>query len=362
MKTFDVKNMTIEVDDGNWRLVTNTDNFMPTLILEAKNGSGVMRYRGDYAELVGLPGDSMSTGYIHAIVVGYKSTDLQWLLGLHVADDPEKKPRWVQLCSWNKAPNTRYAAEAQEAGRILAEFVGCPLKIFGVKKMPNVAHTGPLEHHDRQDIDRDTVEFRASKMVYPGDHLDMKLEERDNNGIALKVGKNAASAVKDSPPYHNIEIDTRRETIKMFPPTGLLGAFLGGARGREIPFKMVRNVEFRYIVRYDSTMAADDTDDNMLTEQSTVTFEWHVYLTIPNESILLAATTHQTSSELTRTRATKGNTERLNYTDNVTYYRKLEEDQEARETARVWAERAAYIIASTIGCRLVETQVGAEIK
>lgn len=362
MKTFDVKNMTIEVENGVWRIVTNTDSFMPTLILEAKNGSGVIRYRGDYAEHVGLPGDAMATSHVHAVVVGYKSTDLQWLLGLHITDDTEVKPRWVQLVAWKKAPNTRYATDAQEAGRILAEFIGCPLKIFGIKKMPNTAHTGPLEQHERHDIDRDTVEFRAAKMVYPGDYMDMKFEDRGNNGISLKVGKNAASAVKESPPYQNIEIDTRRETVKMFPPTGLLGAFLGGAKGREIPFNMVRNVEFRYIVRHDSTVSAEDSDNNMMTEETTTNFEWRIYLTIPNESILLTATSHQMSSQLTRNRAMKGNTERLNYVDNVNYYRQLEVDQEARETARHWAERAAYIIASTIGCRLVETQVGAEIK
>lgn len=361
MKQFDVQNMTIEVESGTWRIITDTENFMPTLVLEAKNGAGVIRYRGDYAEQVGLPGDTLGTGHIYAVVVGYKPTELRWLLGLHIAETADEKPHWVQLVAWKKAPNTRYAMEAQEAGRILAEFVGCPLKIFGVKKMPNTGHTGPLEQHERHDIDRDTVEIRAAKMLYPGEFLDMKVEDRGKNGIALKVGKAAASAVKNSPPYHNIEVDTRRETVKMFPPTGLLGAFIGGARGREVPFRMIRNVEFRYNVRHESQIE-EDTNDDLLTEETLSTYEWQIYLTIPNESILLAATSHTMSSRLTRNRAMKSSTERLNYTDNVNYYRQLEEDQEARETARIWAERASYIIASTIGCRLVETQVGTELK
>ena len=359
MSTYQVEGMTIEIEGGAWRLTEDAGGFMPILVFEIKNGSGVMQYRADFAEEAGLPGDHMATHYVRAVVVGYKAADLQWLVGLHVSSEPEEKPRWVQLAGWRRAPNTRYATEAQEAGRVLAEYVGCPLKIFGVKKMPNTAHTGPLVQHERHDIDSDTVSTRARKMTYPGEFMDMKLEDRSGNGIAIKIGKSAASLVQESPPYHNIEVDTRRETVKMFPPTGLLGAFLGGARGREVPFRMVRNIELRHTIRHESEVK-EDTDSDMMTEDMTTHYEWGIYLTIPNESILMAATAHSMRNELNRKRADKSTTQQLAFADNVNYYRKLEEDQEAKDTAREWAERASYIIASSIGCRLVETQVGSD--
>lgn len=360
MKSFELASrMDLRIEDGSWRLYKETSELTPTLIFEFKNGGSVLRYHGDYGEYVGLPGNSMSTASVQAVVVGYKASDLQWLLGLHIAENSNVKPTWVQLAAWKRAQNTRFAAEAQEAGRILAEYIGCPLKIFGVKKMPNVPHTGPLEKHDRQDIDRDTVEMRASQLMNPGEYLDMKIEDRPD-GLTLKVGKNAANAVKEAPAYNSVDFDSKKEVIKMIPPTGLLGTFFGGARGREIPFRMVRNVELRYVINYESKVEEDENDE-LLTEQMTTLYEWRVYLTVPSESILIAATGHRGTSELSRQRTSTGKTGRLGYSGNVNYYRKLNEDQAAMNKAREWAEKAAYIIAALIGCRLVETQLGDEI-
>ena len=361
MKSFKLAaKMTLQIEEITWRLYKETNDLSSELILEMKNGSKVLRYRGDYGEYVGLPGDTLSTAFVKAVVVGYKADDLQWLLGLHVSDDETAKPTWIKLIAWKRAPNTRYVAEAQEAGRILADYIGCPLKLFGVKKLPKVSKTGPLEKHQRQDIEAHVVSVRASKMYKPSTYLDMRFEERNEQHIAIRIGKSAAAHLKDEPPYQNIDFDGKKEVVRMLPQTGLLGGIFSGARGQEIPFQRIRNIEIRHIIRQESKMNKND-DDNFLTEELITFYEWRMYITVPNEHILVAATQHQSSSNLSRQRAESDKTDRLDYSSNVSYYRRLKDDQAQKEKAKEWITQAAYHIAALIGCRLVETQLGSEI-
>lgn len=363
MKTFSADGIDIRIESGAWQIIDSIDSVLPLVHYEMKYGSGVMQYTGSYAAASGLPGTQLSTSHVQAVVVGFQAQESRWLLGLHVSPDFESKPKWMQLVAWQRSPNTRHATEAQESGRILAEYIGCPLKIFGVKKMPTSRDTGPLERHTRNDIDAETVSIRAARMTYPGTHRDMKFEDGRAGGYHIRIGRDAISDAREAPAYHHIEIDPRKAAIKLIPPTGLLGGLFTGPRGREIGFKQIRNVELRHVIIYDSKVVkSDDSIDSrqgLMTEELTAHNEWRIYLTVPNESILLASTIHNSDSELSRQRAqAKSQTNKLDFHDNVDYYRRLTEEQEAIDAAKTWSERAAYLIASAIGCRLVETQVG----
>ena len=49
------------------------------------------------------------------------------------------------------------------------------------------------------------------------------------------------------------------------------------------------------------------------------------------------------------------------FTSNIDYYRQIAEQNQQLESARQFAESAAYIIASKLNCRLVMTQLGEDI-
>lgn len=357
-------NMEIAIEDGFWRLYQKSDRFTPPLLFESLQGSGVIQYKSNFGTEIGLPGTKLATNFVRAVVVGYEKNTLRWRLGLHVAETPEEKPRWVPLVSWDKAPNEQYATQVQQAGRALAEYIGCPLKIFGVKKMAP-APTGPLEEHSRKDVDAYEVQQTARRIDLPIESQGSWLGEGRNKGLTLRIAREGMhpEAGKDAPAYQQCDIDPKKEVIKLIPPTGLLGAFFGGARGREIAFKAVRNVELRHVIEVLSTTRPDDATEGMLTEVSTILHSWRIYLTLRDESILLAMNSHKTSSELTRQRGT-GVTDKkstVEYRFNVSYYQQLEQDQKAKEAAARWAERTAICIAATLNINLVMTQVGKEV-
>jgi hypothetical protein len=153
-------------------------------------------------------------------------------------------------------------------------------------------------------------------------------------------------------------IDPEQGSIRMLPPTGLLGTFLSGQQARVLKTVDVRNVELRHTIARRS-----DTQVNskgLATEVTFITHTWDIYLTLPDESLLLAQTTHTTSSELARRRAMAGDKFAVDAEASIEYLRKHQADQEAYDAAKNWAEGAALVIASTLGVRLAKTQVDEE--
>lgn len=364
MPTIPAQDMDIEINDGVWRLYPKSDRLKPSVLFETIQGSGLLNYKSAFGDAIGLPGNRLSTAYVRAVVVGYEPKSLRWLLGLHIVNAPEEKPRWVSLVRWEQAPNHKYANEAQQAGRALAEFIGCPLKIFGVKKIPTARSTGPLEQHERQDIDVDKVAARAQNVTLPIEYEGLWLGDSRSKGLTLRVPKLAAAsqAGQIAPAYQLCEVDPAKELIKLVPPTGLLGGFFGGPRGREVAFKQVRNIEARHMVETTSDTRKDE-ENNMLVEVSTTTHSWRVYLTLRDENILLAITQHTTSSDLNRrrTEAAMTSTGIIDYQANVSHFRRLEEDQRQMRLAEFWAESAAYVLAATMQRPVVLTKVGNDI-
>ncbi len=98
-----------------------------------------------------------------------------------------------------------------------------------------------------------------------------------------------------------------------------------------------------------------------------VTFTTHtfgVYLTLPEEALLLLQAQHLTSSELQRRRLkmnTGARTDLDTSANDMAYMRDHARDQKAFERVRIFATRTAVAIASTLERPLVKTKVGSEI-
>ena len=144
----------ISIEDGYWRLYERSENLVPELLFEAIKGRGFLQYSSTFGQRVGLPGTKLSASYIRAVVIGYEPKTVRGMLGFHLSKSPDEKPHWFQLVRCESAPNQEYALDVQQAGRILAEYLGCPLKIFGVKRLPQQPKkTGPFEKHTRKDVE-----------------------------------------------------------------------------------------------------------------------------------------------------------------------------------------------------------------
>lgn len=360
-------NVEITVEDGYWRLYERTENFLPSLLFEVLQGRGYLQYSSTFGQKVGLPGMKLSASYIRAVVIGYEPKVLRWMLGFHLSKEPDEKPQWLELVRWQSAPNQEYASDVQHAGRLLAEYLGCPLKIFGVKRLPQQPRkTGPIEEHIRNDIAPSQIQRKMQNINLPLEHGGLWLGSGRGNKLTLRnVGNSRDSAGKIAPSYQLVEFNADKRVIKLVPPTGLLGAFLGGLRGREIAFEDVRNVELRYVIDTVSTTKSEK-DSDMLTDVSTTRRTWGVYVTLEDENLLLTVTGHTTDSELTRQRLqtmSSGSTKRATseFTANVHYYRKVAGHKQQLQLAQDFAESVAYVVASKLKCRLVHTQLGEEL-
>src|SRR5258707_4744949 len=175
MANFFADGVEINIEDGHWRLynmqgVNSLSPFFDTL-----RGTGLLNYVAAYGQSRGLPGTVLAGDYVKAIVVGYDEKSQRWLLGLQLQMKELDKPRFVELVRWPAADNDEIAAESHQAGRILAEYIGCPLKLFGSKKAPmrrpdgtmRTGQTGMLEPLNRQDIDPQRVRLQSEQIDLP---------------------------------------------------------------------------------------------------------------------------------------------------------------------------------------------------
>jgi hypothetical protein len=367
MTTIPAENYEISIYEGRWMLIPVGDQISTRPDFQVLRGSGVMEYTPGFGQAHKLPGTVLSIEYVRAVVIGYDEKSRRWRLGFHIGRTGADESRWLELVYWPSGDNMLYAAAAQQAGRELAEHVGCPLKIFGVKKsarqpLSDPAQsgvTGPLVPHKREDIGPQQVRLLAQSVNLPIQYPNMWLGQ-DRSGLTLRLAKEITSNKRGAvaPPFNQCVIDPPHGTIRLMPPTGLLGAFLGGAQGRVIKIADVRNVELRQTTARRFETRPDDK--GMATEITLITHVWDIYLTLPDESLLLAQTSHQTSSELQRHRAMAGNKFQVNSEAEMIYLRLHQADQRVHDRAKHWAESAALVIAGTIGVRLVKTQLDEE--
>jgi hypothetical protein len=368
MTTIQAENVEISIREGVWRITPTDEDALSTHpIFHVTRGAGVMEYTPEFGDAHSLPGTVLSLEYVRAVVIGYEEKNRRWLLGLHVARREEDKARWLEIVRWPPGENDLYAAAVQQAGRELAEHVGCPLKIFGAKKLPQkIASTstrsgvtGPLVPHKREDIGPQRVRLFAQSVKLPIQYPGIWLGQ-GRNGITLRLAKEPSPGRGGTiaPSFNQCVIDPEQRTIRLLPPTGLLGAFFGGQHGRVIKIGDVRNVELRHIIAREHVPQPEG--GGMITEVTYITYSWGVYVTLPDESLLLAQTAHATSSELSRKRSMVGDKFSVDAKAGIEYLRQHQADQEAYETAETFARTVAVVIASTLGVHLVKTQVEEE--
>lgn len=361
-------NYEIVIEDGTWSLIPTGDEVLSSLpVFEITRGGGVMEYTPAFGEAHRLPGTVLSLEYVQAVAIGYDEKSQCWVLGFHVARNRQDKSRWLELVRWPAGNNAIYAASAQQAGRELAEHVGCPLKIFGAKKLPRRTPsdsarsgvTGPLVPHQREDIVVERVKLFAQSVKLPVQHPNIWLGP-GRSGITLRLAKDSSAAKRGGvvPSFNQAVFDSKRETIRLLPPTGLFGALFGGQQGREIAFGDVRNVELRHTISREYVPQQEGKD--VFTEVTYITYTWEIYLTLPDESLLLAQTAHATSSELSRKRATVGDKFSVNSKAGIEYLRQHKADQEAYEAAETFAWTVAIVIANALEVHVVKTQVEEE--
>ena len=366
MTTISADGMDVEIQEDAWRLVPAGEELLSgTPVFWVMRGSGVMEYTPGFGAEHRLPGTVLSLEYVRAVVIGYDEKARRWRLGFHLARRATDKPRWLELVSWPQGNNELYAAAAHQAGRALSERVGCPLKIFGAKKLPRTTAaqparsgvTGPLMPHAREDIGPQRVKLWAQGIELPVQYPGMWLGT-GRNGVTLRLAKDVAPRQPggEAPAFNQCIFDTERRTIRLVPPTGLLGVFMGGAQGRVIPMDTVYNVELRHTIT--QTHHSKPDKDGLMTEVTYTHHTWGVYLTLPEESLLMVQTEHTSSSEFSRRRISTSDKFAVDPQANIEFLRRYQEEQEACEAAETFARAVALVVASTLGVRLVKTEVG----
>lgn len=349
----------IEIAENHWRMF---DFYSLSPEFEVVRAGGLLRYTAKFGEAHGLPGTRLSAQYVRAVVAGFDPKAKLWRLGLHVSEKPGQKPVWIELTHW--APDHSKAAEeeAPKVGRVLAEYLGSPLKLFGVKKRPAEHKTGPLVPHKRQDVPERSVQAIARQIQLPVELPGMWLG-MGRNGAHLRLDKNLTQGKPGEvvPAYQNVEVDVEKGAVKMLPPTGLLGTFFT-TPGRQIDFDEIRNVEYRH-TQIDVAQIKESDDDDMLTEVLDKHNVWEVFLTMSGESLLIVRTTHITEGDIENRRVTDvaGSKFDTNFELGVDYYRKYEQDQQQKEESQHFAKSAALLFASSIGVKMVETEIGTDL-
>jgi hypothetical protein len=357
-------NAEITIKDGIWKIFNTTGKHTLSSFFTVVRGNGVVNYNPSFGEARQLPGDVLSVDYIESVVVGYDQNRQRWVLGLQVALKADEKARFVGLAQWPAGDNPTYAVEGQTAGRALAEYMGRPLKLFGVKKLPTAdprkTITGPLEDHKRYDIDLATVMFKARKITIPLTLGDFSLM-RAKNIITLRNPKEATAnkSSDEAPAYTLVTFDLDAKQVKLVPPTGLLGSFFGPG-GRAIKFDQIRNVEHRRVISYDQS--TEETPDGSMIDMSRRRYHFSVHLTLKDETVMLLRFEHIIDPRLTTStlRAVQigigaGAHE---IEDEMRRLKQFERESGSIDQKAETAENVAIILAASLGVPMVKTSVG----
>jgi hypothetical protein len=354
----------INIENEHWRLFNQSGAGAMTPFFVAARGEGLIRYSPAFGAAANLPGTILSVEYLRAVVVGFDERRGWWVLGLHVAMTEEAQPRFVPIVHWASGANPQYAIDCHTAGRVLAEYLQCPLKLFGVKKPippqgtynPRATVTGPLVPHERDDLTQHEVIKLAALVVLPLS-LDSIWLGMAGNNLTLRLPREAASKGGETPAYSQVVFDKSDESVKLVPQTGLLGAFFGPS-GRNIKYRDIRNIELRHTITHESSIKQGS--DNLAIDVTLTTHSFEIYLTLRDESLLLTKAEHTTSSELQRRRLKT--TGPLRNTSAMPQERQHLEahgrDQQQFDRVKNFVEAASIGIANFMGRGMVKTKVG----
>jgi hypothetical protein len=356
----------VNIEEGKWRLYNLQGSNSLSPFFQTVRGSRLLNYVPRFAEARGLPGTVLSGDFVRSVIVGFDEKRQRWLLGIQVMMENDEKPRFVELVRWPEGEDDQYGADSHKVGRVLADYIGCPLKLFGVKKATLAqaagttprGPTGPLEPHRRSDLDPQRVRTRADQVKLP-----ISLEGiwigASRNGVLLRLPKDTEQTAAEAPAFNQCVIDHDAQAVRLMPPTGLLGAFKG-PQGRVIRFQDVRNVELRQSVIQESSTRRDA--DGLDVDVTRKREEFGVYLTLAQESVLLIQLRHQATNEQARYRAKTKTLIDGDYDaeKEIAILRQHQFDQQHRDSVTEFTESAALVIAAAMNRPLANTAVGEE--
>lgn len=353
----------ILIDSIRWRLAQQRDDYFALgTVFECIRGANLITYHPNYGKQVGLPGDRMSLDYVRAVLVGYHNKSRRWLLGLHVLpNDDAEKPVFRALVRWPMSDPWTHQDEVRRVARMLAMMAACPLKIFGDEKLPapttdpkRSGFTGPLQPHNRERIEKPAIKQMAKQIDLPIRDETFDLHD-GRHGPVLKQLKHPKAIGHSTPVFALCEFNYDQKKLKLLPPTGLLGAFMG-SKHKVILYSQIYNVELRHTkVQISETRQ----DEDFQTEELTLQHFWEVYVTLAGESLLLIQETFKQSSELLQSRVNfvGGDKFETDSIEGVKYFRKHMAEQEKIDQHSNNTEHAAYILANAIGCTIIKTEL-----
>lgn len=120
-------NLTIEMDDERWRLLTNGGG-EERIMVEALTGRS-LRYVPRFAQTRRLPGEGiLPTSQVYRVVLGWSAQDEAWHLGLLLGPElaEVRGSRWCEVAHWPDPQQDVFQASAQRAGEALALVMGRP--------------------------------------------------------------------------------------------------------------------------------------------------------------------------------------------------------------------------------------------
>ncbi len=371
MTTLFADDIEINIEEGHWRLfkLQGANSLHP--FFDVLRGSGLIEYATAFGDARSLPGTVLAGDYVKAVVVGFDERYNRWTLGLHVQTQLDEKARFIELVHWAAGDDEKFGSESHLAGRVLAEYIPCPLKLFGAKKSPlarpdgtkRPGVTGPLEPHRREDMDIPRVRLKAESIQLPITRSGVWIgTTRDTLNMRLSKEADQGKGLFEAPAFNQFVFDRPTQVIRLMPPTGLLGGFLG-PQGRVIQLREVRNVELRHTVLHKSTVKQDS--DGMATDNTQTTHLYGAYLTLADESILVAQLHHALTSDLTRHRiktgiSAGGKGAAYNSDEEMAYLRLHQSDQSRHDATSEFMESVAVVLAAGLGRPLVKTEVGAD--
>lgn len=363
MTTIHADGLDIEIDPNHWRLFSEfEEGKLLTPLFQVSKGDNVMYYSAQFGTRVGLPGDRLSAEFVRAVLVGYHEESRRWVLGLHLAKTADAKPIFKKLVQWREGDSNEHIQEVRIAARTLSLVLTTPLKVFGEKKLPSRTEdpersgvTGPLEPHHRERIDRFDVKTRAAEITLPIKAGGFTLED-GRSGLVLRLTRQVKGGV-ESPLFNLVEFSSKSQTIKLIPPTGLLGSFLG-TKAQEIAYRRVKNVEVRY-VKEEISHTIPSKDKTFMVEQLTVRHIWSIYLTLPDSSLMLAQSVFTQDPELMQSHVSMrgGDKFQTNSAEGVKYFKEHMEEQEKIDQHQADIESTAFVIAEVLDCAVVKTEI-----
>ena len=123
-------NLTIEMGDERWRLITNGEGGERVMV-EALAGRS-LRYVPRFAQTRRLPGEGiLPTSQVQRVILGWSVQDEAWHLGLLLGPElaEVRGSRWCEVAYWPDPQKDVFKAAAERAGQSLAGVIGRPFYV-----------------------------------------------------------------------------------------------------------------------------------------------------------------------------------------------------------------------------------------